>query len=117
MAQSPSDDAPGAGAGSSAHGARAPRTNLPLSATIEAGALKAPVRIRNMSANGAMLDGAALPPVGAALTLRRADLDIGATVIWQRPSWVTTPSRPLWRAEVSSSLTQRAVSKPVRRTA
>jgi hypothetical protein len=62
---------------------RAPRKNLFLSATIEAGALKTAVRIRNMSATGAMIDGAALPSVGADLTLRRLAVEIGATVVWR----------------------------------
>jgi hypothetical protein len=44
--------------------------------------MKAPVRIRNMSETGAMIDGAALPHVGSVLTLRRLEVDIGATVIW-----------------------------------
>ena len=62
---------------------RPPRKNLLLAATIEAGALKAPVRIRNLSEGGAMLDGAALPDVGAALMLRRMEVEIGASVIWR----------------------------------
>jgi hypothetical protein len=61
---------------------RAPRKNLLLSATIEAGPLKAPVRIRNLSETGAMLDGAALPDVGTSFTLRRLEIEIGATIVW-----------------------------------
>jgi len=61
---------------------RSPRKNLLLGATIEAGALKAPVRIRNMSETGAMLDGPALPDVGTSLMLRRLQVEIGATVVW-----------------------------------
>ena len=62
---------------------RAPRKNLLLSATIEAGSLKAPVRIRNLSESGAMIEGAALPDVGSTLILRRSEVEIGAVVIWQ----------------------------------
>ena len=62
---------------------RASRKNLLLSATIEAGALKAPVRIRNLSESGAMIDGAALPEVGTALTLRRLEVEIGAVAVWR----------------------------------
>ena len=64
---------------------RAPRKNLLLSASIEAGGLKAPVRIRNLSENGAMIDGAALPEVGSTLVLRRLEVEIGATTIWRSP--------------------------------
>lgn len=63
--------------------ARSPRKNLLLAATIEAGALSAPVRIRNLSETGALIDGAALPEVGAELTLRRLEIEIGATVVWR----------------------------------
>jgi hypothetical protein len=65
------------------HRPRAPRKNLLLSATIEAGALRAPVRIRNLSESGAMLDGAVLPEVGAELTVRRSAIAIGAVVVWR----------------------------------
>jgi hypothetical protein len=63
--------------------ARAPRKNLLLAATIEAGALKAPVRIRNLSEGGAMLEGAVLPDIGTAFMLRRLDIEIGGSVVWR----------------------------------
>ncbi len=53
---------------------------------IEAGTLKAPVRIRNLSESGALLEGAAFPNVGGELTLRRLEIEIGATVIWRTES-------------------------------
>ena len=62
--------------------ARTSRTNLLLSATIEANGLSAPVRIRNLSEHGALIEGAALPPVGSSLILRRLQLEMRATVIW-----------------------------------
>ena len=62
---------------------RAPRKNLLLSATIEAGSLKAPVRIRNLSESGAMIEGAALPDLGSTLILRRSEVEIGARVVWR----------------------------------
>jgi hypothetical protein len=55
-----------------------------LAATISAGSTSAPVRIRNLSELGAMIDGPALPRAGAMLTLNRLALSIGATVIWNR---------------------------------
>lgn len=63
--------------------ARAPRKNLLLAATIEAGSLSATVRIRNLSESGAMLDGVALPNTGTKLVLRRAVIEMPATVVWQ----------------------------------
>jgi hypothetical protein len=67
-------------------GERSPRTNLLLSATIEAEGIAAPVRIRNLSETGALLEGAALPAVGARLILRRLHLEIGGTVVWSADS-------------------------------
>lgn len=63
---------------------RAVRKNLLLSATIKVGALRAPVRIRNLSESGAMIDGAALPEAGTALVLRRLEVEIGARAVWRR---------------------------------
>lgn len=62
--------------------ARTSRTNLLLSASIESNGLSAPVRIRNLSEHGALIEGAALPPVGSILILRRLQLEMRATVIW-----------------------------------
>ncbi|MEO9131241.1 MAG: PilZ domain-containing protein [Sphingomonas sp.] len=62
---------------------RPPRKNLLLSATIEAGTLKGPVRMRNLSEAGAMLEGAALPDIGTTFTLRRLNTEIGGTVVWR----------------------------------
>lgn len=62
---------------------RLPRTNLLLAAAIEAGTLKTSVRIRNLSESGALLEGAAFPNIGEKLTLRRQDIEIGATVVWR----------------------------------
>lgn len=61
---------------------RTSRTNLLLSATIESNGLSASVRIRNLSEHGALIEGAALPPVGSNLILRRLQLEMRATVIW-----------------------------------
>jgi len=63
---------------------RPPRKNVMLAATISAGAASAPVRIRNLSEVGAMIDGPALPTAGSSLTLNRLALSVAATVIWSR---------------------------------
>lgn len=63
---------------------RAPRKNLMLAAQIAAGNLCAPVRIRNMSSGGAMIDGAALPDPGSRFVLRRLNLQINATAVWTK---------------------------------
>jgi hypothetical protein len=79
----PSDDLPVPSFPASDEHARPPRKNLLLAASVEAGALSAPVRIRNLSETGALIDGAALPEIGTELTLRRMEIEIGATVMWR----------------------------------
>lgn len=59
-----------------------PRTNTMLSATVETGAVALPVRIRNLSETGALIEGSGLPAAGARLVLKRGELQIGATVAW-----------------------------------
>lgn len=61
---------------------RAPRKNVMLAASISAGTVSAPVRIRNLSQAGAMVDGPALPEAGSTLTLNRLELSVAATVVW-----------------------------------
>ena len=69
-------------AGGSLEDRAAPRTNLLLAATAEVGGRSLPVRIRNLSETGAMLEGAGLPEAGMALVLIRGDLQVAATVAW-----------------------------------
>ncbi|HYE26737.1 MAG TPA: PilZ domain-containing protein [Allosphingosinicella sp.] len=59
-----------------------PRTNLLLAATVEAGGRILPVRIRNLSETGAMIEGAGLPDAGMKLVLARGDLHVSAVVAW-----------------------------------
>lgn len=63
---------------------REPRKNFMLSATIESRNVSAPVRIRNMSVHGAMIEGGALPDPGSTVVLSRVEMSVGATVIWKR---------------------------------
>lgn len=63
---------------------REPRKNLMLAATIAAAEVSAPVRIRNLSEAGAMIDGAALPEPGSTLVLTRLELSVQASVVWNR---------------------------------
>lgn len=63
---------------------REPRKNLMLAAQIAAGDVCAPVRIRNLSAGGAMIEGAALPDPGSRFVLRRLNLQINATAVWTK---------------------------------
>jgi PilZ domain len=60
----------------------APRTNLLLAATAEVGGRLLPVRIRNLSETGAMIEGAGLPDASMKLVLSRGDLHVSAVVAW-----------------------------------
>ena len=53
-----------------------------LAATISAGVMSTPVRICNLSEEGATIDGPRLPEVGTGLLLRRLGMSTFATVIW-----------------------------------
>lgn len=63
--------------------ARAGRTRLFLSATIGFGAARATVRVRDLSASGARIEGENLPVVGASTTMDRGALTAGGTIIWR----------------------------------
>ena len=58
------------------------RTNLMLAAEIETNGRRAPVRIRNLSETGALIEGGALPEKGSSLILHRGDFRIGAAIAW-----------------------------------
>lgn len=66
----------------SAEDRASPRTNLLLSANAEVGGRILPVRIRNLSETGAMVEGAGLPDAGMKLVLARGDLHVSAVVAW-----------------------------------
>ena len=51
---------------------REPRTNMFVMATIYADTGSAPVKVRNLSSTGALIEGEVLPPLGATVRLRRA---------------------------------------------
>jgi hypothetical protein len=44
--------------------------------------MRAPVRIRNLSPNGALVEATSLPPVGSAVCLMRGDLSARGTLAW-----------------------------------
>jgi hypothetical protein len=58
------------------------RANVFLTATLHAAGRPAAVRIRNISARGALIDGASLPPVGARVKLVRGTLFTLGHLAW-----------------------------------
>lgn len=59
------------------------RSNVFLAATLVIAGGSLAVRVRNISARGALLDGPQLPPVGAAVDLTRGSLVAHGTIVWQ----------------------------------
>lgn len=53
-----------------------------VAATLRAGERAFPVRIRNVSEHGALVEGGILPPAGTAVELLRADLRASGRVAW-----------------------------------
>jgi hypothetical protein len=59
------------------------RSNVFLNATLYVGSRSFPVRVRNLSTGGALLDGANLPREGTAVRLRRGRLSAEGELVWQ----------------------------------
>jgi hypothetical protein len=59
------------------------RSNVFLSAILDTGSQTAPIRIRNISSRGALIDGSNLPAVGAKLLLVRGSLSARGQVAWR----------------------------------
>ena len=62
---------------------RAPRKNLFLTATLAVGGVARAVRVRNLSASGALVEGAKLPATGVAAILQRGGISADCAIVWQ----------------------------------
>ena len=62
---------------------RAPRKNIFLTATLLVGGMGRPVRVRNLSASGALVESANLPETGNTAVLQRGSLRAECTLVWQ----------------------------------
>ena len=60
-----------------------PRTSMFVLATIAAPTVSGPVKIRNMSVGGALIEGDALPRTGEHLRLRRGELTVCGRIVWR----------------------------------
>ena len=94
------------------NGRIARRRSLFVAATLHSDDEEMAVRIRNLSEFGVLLEGLALPPVGAAVVLRRGALRADGVVAWREPSrcglTVTAPlSLDEWLGRAGSSSLQR----------
>jgi hypothetical protein len=58
------------------------RSNVLMSASLELSGTSLPVKLRNLSAEGALVEGDRLPVEGAALLFRKGDLSMPGTIAW-----------------------------------
>jgi hypothetical protein len=58
------------------------RSNIFVMATMYAGGGSTPVRVRNMSPSGALVEAPGLPAVGTSVRLSRGSLTVGCDVMW-----------------------------------
>jgi hypothetical protein len=61
---------------------RSQRSNVLMAATLETATGTAKVTLRNLSADGALVEGDRIPEEGSALVFRKNDLAVGGKVAW-----------------------------------
>ncbi|MEO5773400.1 MAG: PilZ domain-containing protein [Sphingomicrobium sp.] len=62
--------------------ARSPRANVLLAATIEVSGASIAVKLRNLSEQGALIQGERLPVEGSEVLFRRNDLSVAGRIAW-----------------------------------
>jgi hypothetical protein len=67
---------------SMAQNRRSRRSNVLMSASIELSGTSVPVKLRNLSADGALIEGDNLPVEGSELVFRKAELSLDGRVAW-----------------------------------
>jgi hypothetical protein len=60
------------------------RSNVLMAAALELSGTSLPVKLRNLSEDGALVEGDKLPIEGAELVFRRQELSVHAKVVWVR---------------------------------
>lgn len=61
---------------------RSKRSNVLMSASVECGGPPLAVKLRNLSSEGALVEGRDLPPVGAVVLFRKNELVLPGRVVW-----------------------------------
>ena len=61
---------------------RARRSNVLMAAALELSGKSIPVKLRNLSAEGALVEGDGLPVEGSEIVFRRQDLSVAGRVVW-----------------------------------
>jgi hypothetical protein len=77
------------------------RSPVLLNATIEAGGLLLAVKLRNLSVEGALIEGAPLPPEGSETIFERNDMRLSGRIVWVQGKYAGIAfDTPLNREEV-----------------
>lgn len=63
---------------------RGRRSNVLMAASIELSGRSLPVKLRNLSSDGALIEGDCLPIEGAEVLFRRQELAMPARIVWNR---------------------------------
>ena len=72
-----------------------------LTATIDVGGGLLPVKLRNLSEQGALIEGAPLPPEGSATVFERKDMRVPGRIVWVQGKYAGVAfDAPLNREEV-----------------
>jgi hypothetical protein len=64
------------------HNRQSRRSNVLLAATIEVSGTIVPVKLRNLSTEGALIEGSGLPVEGSEVLFRRNELSVNGRVAW-----------------------------------
>lgn len=62
---------------------KAPRKNMFVMAAMSSASFTGPIKIRNLSSSGALVEGHHLPPVGSSITLRRGEITAAGQIVWR----------------------------------
>ncbi len=60
------------------------RSNVLMSASLELSGVALPVKLRNLSADGALVEGDKLPVEGSAVLFRKGELSVAGRVAWSK---------------------------------
>lgn len=62
---------------------RQPRTSLLVMAALYCGSGSSPVRVRDLTSSGALVEGSVIPPAGTEVSLCRGSLNVAGEVVWR----------------------------------
>lgn len=67
---------------STTHNRRSRRSHVLMAASVEAAGVTVPVKLRNLSSEGALIEGDRLPSVGSTVLFRKKELCLAGHVAW-----------------------------------